>query len=118
MDNRQKIATFNEALQQNEDFKNVKEFFPHLAKKIEILSGDNILSNFLSDLMLDVRGGTRQGFSKPIAASFLKINLLHESFFKEELTKQRDTSLSDKQNLWGNSNSREFKQDKGIDFTF
>ncbi len=113
MTKREKILNFHEEINKHEDFNLIKESFPHISKKIELLCGDIILHKFFTSLMMDSRDGNRQGFPKHIASAIVRIEKFHETFFEEELTLQQKVTVKD---VWGHEKVHKPFEITGIDF--
>lgn len=53
--------------------------FPRIVNKIVILWGEPELEMYFNELLMDSRGGTRQGFPPEIASEIFNLNMYHAS---------------------------------------
>lgn len=79
----------------------LEQQFPRVLEKILQMWGKPALEAFLNELMMDSRGGQRQGFPKEAASEILRLSL-----FSEQQRKRAD------QDVWGNISE---KQRQGIE---
>ena len=68
-------------LSENENFLLVKEQFPHIGRKLELLWGHKECAELLHQLLNDTRDGKRQGFPKPVGSALFKLSVLHDELF-------------------------------------
>jgi hypothetical protein len=66
-------------LQGNEDHypHALEEQFPRILNKIIIMWGSPELDQYFSELLMDSRGGTRQGFPPNIASEIFNLSMAH-----------------------------------------
>lgn len=69
----------------------VEKNYPRVFEKIHLLWGTPELDPYLNDLIMDSRGGQRQGFPPNVASEILRLSLVH--------ARQQDSSKGD---AWGN----------------
>lgn len=99
---REKINTFVNLLGKRADYLFIREKYPHIAIKFELICGDILLGDFIKNIMTDTRDGKREGFPKPVAIAISSLREFHDDFFKEELSKQESLKPESKQINWWN----------------
>lgn len=100
MNNREKINNFVNLLEKREEYALLKEKYPHVAIKFELICGDLLLGEFLKNIMIDTRDGKREGFPKPVAIAISNLRDFHDNFFEEELSIQEKMKPENKQISW------------------
>ena len=65
--------------------KNLEEKFPHVLNRIVELWNKKEIDDYFNDLLMDTRGGTRQGFPPEVASEIFALSIAHAKIREQKL---------------------------------